>query len=164
MRKKNINTAQYSVHPVPQKLIKWYEVKMTYEEKYRFGLLTYGEYIEWMQELQDAETVNDTQEVACASGELTEDDKGTFWHKDGGERKNVSSGDYTEFLSENHVDVSNRNTVDFDKLATEVNGPAVSEEVSCDDILKQVNKDIHGDTYLSQEEIEALFAASAAAG
>lgn len=142
-------------------VIKWYQVKMTYEEKYRFNLLTYPEYLEWMEELSKEESASN--------------DGKTFWSNDSGERTNVSSAEYEDFLANNNIDVSNSSTINFEALAASVNGsepvaeipppPADAYEPSMDEILANVNKDIHGgDAILSQEEIEALFAAAAANG
>ena len=89
----------------------------------------------------------------------------TFWQSDQQERTNLSSNDYNDFLSSNSVDVSNRNTVDFDKLANEVNNSAPAAEAAppppadtnLDEVLANVNKDMHGgDAILSQEEIEVI--------
>jgi len=153
-------------------VVKWYNVKMSYEDKYRFGHISYEEYCAWMYELMNAaqnsaeNTGSDTQEggayAASASGN-------TFWQEDSEKRNNLSSNDYNEFLSSNSVDISNRNTVDFDKLASEVNAgtpapaaeaaPPPSADANLDEVLANVNKDMHGgDAILSQEEIEALFA------
>ena len=157
-------------------IIKWYQTNMTYEEKYRFGHITYEEYCAWMYEL-----MNQAQSGGGAGDSTpTADERGTFWHNDQAERTNLSSNDYNDFLSQNNVDISNRSTVDFDKLASEVGAqgaapapapapapaeaappPAASEEVDVNEVLANVNKDIHGgDQMLTQEEIEALFAAA----
>ncbi|MCR4678234.1 MAG: hypothetical protein K5679_05720 [Lachnospiraceae bacterium] len=155
-------------------IIKWYQTNMTYEEKYRFGHITYEEYCAWMYEL-----MNQAQSGGGVGDSTpTADDRGTFWHNDQAERTNLSSNDYNDFLSQNNVDISNRSTVDFDKLASEVGAqgatpaptpapaeavppPAASEEVDVNEVLANVNKDIHGgDQMLTQEEIEALFAAA----
>ena len=140
---------------------------MTYEEKYRFGHITYEEYCAWMYEL-----MNQAQGDGGGQADSTPsaDERGTFWHNDQEARTNISSNDYNDFLSQNNVDISNRSTVDFDKLASEVGAqapapaeaappPAASQEVDVNDVLASVNKDMHGgDAILSQEEIEALFA------
>ena len=156
-------------------IIKWYQTNMTYEEKYRFGHITYEEYCAWMYEL-----MNQAQNGSQGDSTPTADERGTFWHNDRAERTNLSSNDYNDFLSQNNVDISNRSTVDFDKLASEVGAqgaapapapapapaeaappPAASEEVDVNEVLANVNKDIHGgDQMLTQEEIEALFAAA----
>ena len=165
--------AEVSPNAPKNAVVKWYNVKMSYEDKYRFGHITYEEYCAWMYELMNApqetqESSDDAKEdgsvyAASSSGE-------TFWNKDRQERTNLSANDYNDFLSSNSVDVSNRNTVDFDKLASEVNSaapaaeappPAASENVDVDEVLANVNKDMHGgDAILSQEEIAALFAAA----
>lgn len=148
-------------------VIKWYQTNMTYEEKYRFGHITYEEYCAWMYEL-----MNQAQGDGGGQADSTPsaDERGTFWHNDQEARTNISSNDYNDFLSQNNVDISNRSTVDFDKLASEVGAqapapaeaappPAASQEVDVNDVLASVNKDMHGgDAILSQEEIEALFA------
>lgn len=159
-------------------IIKWYQTSMTYEEKYRFGHITYEEYCAWMYELMNEAQQNQNREQGPAQGQTQAQDRGeniTFWHDDSAERTNISSNDYNDFLSQNNVDISNRSTVDFDKLASEVGAqnsapapaaeaappPAASEEVDVNDVLASVNKDMHGgDAILSQEEIEALFAAA----
>lgn len=172
--------AEVSPNAPKNAVVKWYNVKMSYEDKYRFGHITYEEYCAWMYELMNApqdtqESPSDTQTdgsvyAASSAGE-------TFWNEDRQERTNLSANDYNDFLASNSVDVSNRNTVDFDKLASEVNSgansaaasapvaetppPAASENVDVDEVLANVNKDMHGgDAILSQEEIAALFAAA----
>ena len=167
--------AEVSPNAPKNAVVKWYNVKMSYEDKYRFGHITYEEYCAWMYELMNApqetqespaETQSDGSVYAASSaGE-------TFWNEDRQERTNLSANEYNDFLSSNAVDVSNRNTVDFDKLASEVNSaapapaaeatpPAASEDVDVNEVLANVNKDMHGgDAILSPEEIAALFAAA----
>lgn len=171
--------AEVSPNAPKNAVVKWYNVKMSYEDKYRFGHITYEEYCAWMYELMNApqdtqESPSDTQTggsvyAASSAGE-------TFWNEDRQERTNLSANDYNDFLASNSVDVSNRNTVDFDKLASEVNSGAASpspppvaeapplaasEDVNVDEVLANVNKDMHGgDAILSPEEIAALFAAA----
>lgn len=147
----------YSYRAPEGMVIKRWQVKMSYEEKYRFGMLTVPEYYAWMEELANAQN---------EASKVTDDER--FWESDTKERKNISSNDYDEFLKENSVDVSNSNTLDFDKLASQVNSeasneatPIANDEPDMDAILKQVNSDIHGgNTVLSEEEIAALFAAA----
>jgi len=147
-------------------VIKWWQVKMSLEEKARFGLLTYPEYLEWIEECNKK-----------AMGEAESSDTSTFWGNDTEARTNVSNSEYEEFLANNSVDISNSSTIDFAALAAQVEGESgahsqntndVSEaltsssEPSVDEILANVNRDMHGgDAILSQEEIEALFAAAA---
>ncbi len=149
----------------PSGLIKWYRVDMSYEDKYRFGLLTYQEYQEWMK-LLNAESGN-------VETEDKENESDTFWRNDTEERRNVSSSEYESFLSANNVDVSNRNAVDFDMLsqgsvepvceAASVEPVADTTEDDIARVLYNVNKDIHGgEAVLSQDEINALFAAAEA--
>lgn len=167
--------AEVSPNAPKNAVVKWYNVKMSYEDKYRFGHITYEEYCAWMYELMNApqetqespaETQSDGSVYAASSaGE-------TFWNEDQQERTNISANDYNDFLSSNAIDVSNRNTVDFDKLASEINSaapapaaeappPAASEEVDVNEVLANVNKDMHGgDAVLSPEESAALFAAA----
>lgn len=167
--------AEVSPNAPKNAVVKWYNVKMSYEDKYRFGHITYEEYCAWMYELMNApqetqespaETQSDGSVYAASSaGE-------TFWNEDQQERTNISANDYNDFLSSNEIDVSNRNTVDFDKLASEVSSaapapaaeappPAASEDVDVNEVLANVNKDMHGgDAVLSPEEIAALFAAA----
>lgn len=154
-------------------VVKTYQVDMSYADKYRLGILTYQEYYAWMQELEAQAAAEEEK----ASGEGTESKVSgkTFWANDTGERTNLSADGFKDFLAENSVDISNSNTVDIASLLSEVEAgetleeapvtepePAASatEEVDADAIMAQVNKDIHGDTYLTQEEIEALFAAA----
>ncbi len=149
----------------PSGLIKWYRVDMSYEDKFRFGLLSYQEYLEWMKSFNSESENNDNT--------FEEDTADTFWRDDTGERKNFSSSEYESFLSNNKVDVSNRNTVDFDMLSQNVSntvGVTTVDEPSVDTteddiarVLQNVNKDMHqGEALLSQEEINALFAAAGA--
>lgn len=161
----------YHLPNVP--VLKKYLFNLSYEEKYRFGILTVYEYYEWMKELAE-----EAQKEAEKSTEGH-----TFWASDEGERKNLDADAYQDFLANNSVSVSNSTAFDFDALAKEFSGgdsssteeaataapaeeaapAAASDEVNMDEILANVNKDIHGgDAILSQEEIEALFAAAAA--
>lgn len=135
----------------PCNIIKWYRVKMTLDEKARFNLLTYEEYLEWIKELEERSK---------------EQDK-TFWASDTEERSNVSEDEYEAFLSANNVDVSNSTSVDFDALKQQIEGGDTEEkkpqpeEPSMDEILSSVNAANHGgDKILSPEEIAALFAAA----
>ena len=153
-------------------VVKWYNVKMSYEDKFRFGHITYEEYCAWMYELMNSQQQGDEdaqagQESSDGSAYTASSSGNTFWQSDQQERTNLSSNDYNDFLSSNSVDVSNRNTVDFDKLANEVNNstpaaeaaPPPPADTNLDEVLANVNKDMHGgDAILSQEEIEALFA------
>ncbi|MBP5151975.1 MAG: hypothetical protein ILP13_03545 [Lachnospiraceae bacterium] len=91
-------------------LVKWYQQKMSYEEKYRMGLLTYPEYLEWQQELMNAEEAKTTPV----------EEGSTFWSGDTELRSNISNSDYEDFLAQNNVDVSNSTTVDFEKLKNEL--------------------------------------------
>lgn len=165
----------YHLPNVP--VLKKYLFNLSYEEKYRFGILTVYEYYEWMKEL--------AEEAQKEAGEAEKSPEGhTFWASDEGERKNLDADAYQDFLVNNSVSVSNSTAFDFDALAKEFSGsdstppaedsapsteeassptPAVSDEVNMDEILANVNKDIHGgDAILTQEEIEALFAAASA--
>ncbi|MCR5722047.1 MAG: hypothetical protein K6G72_06870 [Lachnospiraceae bacterium] len=172
--------AEVSPNAPKNAVVKWYNVKMSYEDKYRFGHITYEEYCAWMYELMNSQSevssspkASDAPPQAYNSSSAGE----TFWHEDHQERTNISQNDYSDFLASNSVDVSNRNTVDFDKLASEVNSgansaaasapvaetppPAASEDVDVNEVLANVNKDMHGgDAVLSPEEIAALFAAA----
>ena len=167
--------AEVSPNAPKNAVVKWYNVKMSYEDKYRFGHITYEEYCAWMYELMNApqETQESSAETQSGGSVYAASSAGeTFWNGDQQERTNLSANDYNDFLSSNAVDVSNRNTVDFDKLASEVNSatpapaaeappPAASEDVDVNEVLANVNKDMHGgDAILSPEEIAALFAAA----
>ena len=135
-------------------LIKWYQTSMSYEEKYRLGLLTYAEYQAWQAEL-----------AAQAASDNSSD---TFWKNDDEIRENISSDDYSDFLSANSIDVSNKTNVDFDSLYAQINGDSDNKDTSDDivyltqeEILANVNRDIHGgNTILSEAEIAALFEAA----
>lgn len=162
-------TRAWNISP-STKIIKWYQTKLTYEEKYRFGHLTYPEYIEWQNELylQYCEENNINPDGTPASESEPEDKaynatSSTFWKDDTSARNNVSSDEYNDFLSENNIDVSNNNTVDVSSILADMEGsdPPADEDVDVNDVLKQVNKDIKGDSILSEDEIAALFAAAA---
>ena len=95
-------------------LIKWYDTNMTKTEKYKFGLMTYDEFVAWQQELHEK----------MLNGELDTDDSSTdtsdtgstnhtFWEDDDGDRENISADDYAAFLAANNIDVSNKNAIDF---------------------------------------------------
>lgn len=147
-------------------IIKWYNVKMTYEEKFRFGLLTYPEYCAWMQEIAEAQNEEAEKKPSSGGGK-------TFWANDDGERMNVSADEFSDFLSQNNIDVTNNATVDIAALFDEANGEidtappkeetkseALVSEDELNAILSNVNKDIKGSDCLTQEEIAALFAAA----
>ncbi len=91
-------------------VIKLYQQKLTYEDKFRLGIITYPEYIQWQTELAQAEAEKDKKEEGS-----------TFWSADGGNRDNISSDDYEDFLAQNGIDVSNRTYVDFDSLKNQFN-------------------------------------------
>lgn len=167
--------AEVSPNAPKNAVVKWYNVKMSYEDKYRFGHITYEEYCAWMYELMNApqETQESSAETQSDGSVYAASSAGeTFWNEDQQERTNISANDYNDFLSSNAIDVSNRNTVDFDKLASEVSSaapapaaeappPAASEDMDVNEVLANVNKDMHGgDAVLSPEEIAALFAAA----
>jgi len=135
----------------PCNIIKWYQVNMTLDEKARFNLLTYEEYLEWLKLLEARSQENNK----------------TFWASDTEERSNVSDDEYEAFLSANNVDVSNSTTVDFDALKQQMESEETDtvkpqpEEPSMDEILANVNAANHGgEKILSPEEIAALFAAA----
>lgn len=135
-------------------LIKWYTTNISNEDKFRLGLMTYPEYLAWQEEL---------------AREVAEADSGsdTFWRGDTGNRENMSEDEYEDFLSQNSIDVSNRTAIDFEALAASLQGGELGEtgeagssiaELSMEEILANVNRDIHGgNTMLSADEIEALF-------
>lgn len=148
-------------------IIKWYQTKLTYEDKYRFGHLSVYEYYVWMNELmakenEDAESESDSVYESNGSS--------TFWKDDTQERTNVSNDEYASFLSENNIDVSNTTKVDIDSILAEAEDDVFNTmeensnhevtEAEINDVLDQVNRDIHGDAILTEEEIAALFAAA----
>lgn len=113
-------------HPTTSSIIKWYQAPMGLDEKYNWGLLTMEEYAEW-QKLHQADEENDAEKmaenIACdeTAQEFSEDELhvGTFWKNDTESRQNLSSDDYSSFLSENNIDVTNRTAVDIDSLLQE---------------------------------------------
>ena len=46
--------AEVSPNAPRNAVVKWYNVKMSYEDKFRFGHITYEEYCAWMYELMNA--------------------------------------------------------------------------------------------------------------
>ncbi|MCR5279315.1 MAG: hypothetical protein K6E19_07715 [Lachnospiraceae bacterium] len=91
-------------------IVKLYQQKLTYEDKFKLGILTYPEYVQWQQELAEEEAAKNA-----------ESEGSTFWSADGGNRDNISNADYNDFLAQNGIDVSNRNSVDFDSLKSQFN-------------------------------------------
>ena len=91
-------------------VIKLYQQKLTYEDKFRLGIITYPEYIQWQTELAQAKADKDKKEEGS-----------TFWSAEGGNRDNIPSDDYEDFLAQNGIDVSNRTYVDFDSLKNQFN-------------------------------------------
>lgn len=92
-------------------IIKLYQQKLSYEEKYKLGILTYPEYVQWQQELMEE------QEKEKEKSE----EGSTFWSADGGNRDNISDDDYNDFLAQNNIDVTNSTYVDFDSLKDQFN-------------------------------------------
>ncbi len=92
-------------------IIKLYQQKLSYEEKYKLGILTYPEYVQWQQELMEQEKEKESKA----------EEGSTFWSADGGNRDNISTEDYNDFLEQNHIDVTNRTYVDFDSLKDQFN-------------------------------------------
>ena len=98
-------------------IIKLYQQKLSYEEKYKLGILTYPESVQWQQELMEQEKEKEKEiEKEPQAGEGS-----TFWSADGGNRDNISADDYNDFLEQNHIDVTNRTYVDFDSLKDQFN-------------------------------------------
>ena len=128
-------------------LIKWYQTPMTYEQKYRLGLLTLEEYEEWQRQLAE-------EEKAASQ-------PSTFWGNDDGDRENLASDAYNDFLNANNIDISNNNSVDIDSLLGEYGEASPIVHLTEEEILANVEKDIHGGSVmLTEEEIAALFAAA----
>jgi len=151
-----INNAYNQKYKSP--LIKWYNTSMTYEEKYKLGLLTYPEYLEWQKELAE-----EAAKKEAAETEATSMHSDTFWQNDTTDRSNISSDEYNDFLNNNNIDVSNKTAVDFDALCGEFSDSQNESPIvhlTEEEILENVNKDIHGSSILSEEEIAALFAAA----
>lgn len=97
-------------------IIKWYQVKESYEDKYRFGHMTIQEYNEWMEELKNKAEEEEAKKDGPGTGATAGK---TFWQDDNGKRLNMSSSDYTDFLSQNNINVSNSATVDIESLLNE---------------------------------------------
>ena len=113
-------------------LVKWYQVKLTKRQRYEMGLMSYEEYQEWQEELAAREAAANEQEQT--ESEPVADDETyqisydesrfeqqepvnhTFWEGEEADRENVSQGSYEQFLQENGIDVSNKNSVDIEKL------------------------------------------------
>lgn len=117
--------------PLPMiPVIKRYMINYSYEEKFKLGILTPQEYAAWQYELQEKNShaledssqgapalTGPTVEEALSMTVEEEDFSGaTFWANGTGDRNNVSNDDYSKFLSENNLDVTNRTSVDFDAL------------------------------------------------
>lgn len=170
------DTSSYRVIGAPQPakiegpIIKAHQTALSYAEKYRLGILTYPEYLMWQAQislgLADTTTQNNDSPVNESTASTTSDSSGRFWENDSGIRQNVSEDAYADFLRENSIDVSNNTTLDIQGLldsnaATESEPePPADFEPDINEVLKNVNKDIKGDTVLSEEEIAALFAAA----
>lgn len=156
-----VHAAGYVEKKYESPVLKWYQVKMSYEEKARFNLLTYAELLEWQKEMMEEQSgQSGSEDKSAVQGK-------TFWAQDEAERLNVSSNDYESFLAENNIDVSNRNSVSFDELQRQltqkISDKPAQEEESEDDILARINA-ANGqgtDRCLTEEEIAALFAAAA---
>lgn len=149
-------------------IIKAHQTALSYAEKYRLGILTYPEYLMWQTQimlgLADTEVSKSDNEV---SKELNSNDSvGRFWENDSEIRQNVSDSEYARFLQDNSIDVSNNTTLDIQGIldtqaaAGNDNDPPCEYEPDINEVLKNVNKDIKGETVLSEEEIAALFAAA----
>ncbi len=147
-------------------IIKWYQTKLTYKDKYRFGLLTYPEYCDWAAKDFDENASGYPDDEKKASDDTAESAKSgkTFWANDSEERTNLSNDDYENFLQNNSIDTSNKSSVDVESIMSQysdTNEPApASNDSDIDAILKQVNHDIHGTDVLTEEEIHALFDAA----
>ncbi len=159
-------------------VIKWYNTNLSDEDKYRLGLMTYPEFVEWqnrlMREANEATLTNETvtNEADTAGADLSgvEHSSGTSASANGyvssladSSADQVSRADYQDFLASNHIDVTNSNTVNVDALLAEASAPAPlgNAEPDMDEILANVNRDLHGgSTMLSEDEIAALFAAA----
>ena len=160
--------------PQPQKIegpiIKAHQTAISYAEKYRLGILTYPEYLMWQAQimlgLADTNAQGNTEAATDSTASASSDSAGRFWENDSGIRQNVSEDDYEAFLRNNSIDVSNNTTLDIQGLldsqaAAESESSAPNDyEPDINEVLKNVNKDIKGDTVLSEEEIAALFAAA----
>ena len=144
-------------------IIKWYETKLTYKDKYRFGLLSYQEYCDWAAKNFDenASGYPDDEDTSTKEDTQKPNDGKTFWANDEEERTNLSHDDYEDFLSNNSIDTSNKSSVDVGSLMAkygdEKESTPAPEETDIDAVLKQVSQDIHGGNILSEEEIHALF-------
>lgn len=158
--KKNINSPFAETkfdkiynHKYSSPLIKWFQTTMEPEVKYRLGLMTYEEYETWQAEL----AAEERRRLRAESGQAD-----TFWSDDEEARENLSTNDYSDFLSQNGIDVSNKTALDFEALAAEYGAeePSPIVHLTEDEILANVSRDIHGGNILSEAEIAALFEAA----
>lgn len=128
------NSEDIKPRPLPMiPVIKRYMINYSYEEKFKLGILTPQEYAAWQYELQEknshaledhgqgvrAITGPTVEEALSMTAEDDDLSGATFWANGTGDRDNVSNDDYSKFLSENNLDVSNRTAVDFDALLRE---------------------------------------------
>lgn len=133
-------------------LIKWYQTELSPEEKFRFGVMTYPEYEEWMNQL-----AREAEEAEAA----TQNDGATFWANDSEQRNAISTDAYDDFLAQNGLNIDNKTTLDIDALLSEHGTKEPLPEPNLDEILAAVNRDIHGGSaILSEDEIAAMFAAA----
>lgn len=134
-------------------VIKWHQVEMTFEEKQRFNLLTYQDIIQHQMEEAQAAQAAEASQVG-----------GTFWQSDTSERKNLSQDEYSAFIEQNDLNLSNSTTMDIGSICSSVETapeePVAAYEPTEEEILANVYRDIHGEASLTPEEIAALFAAA----
>lgn len=129
---KTIKFGTYSMKTDPDKMpltfraplgnvIKFFQAPMGLAEKAKLGLLTYPEYLEYEEMLKLKEQEENGEEIVFEDSEEASPKaprkNQTFWQNDESERKNMSSDDYSDFLSQNNVDVTNSTAVNFDELA-----------------------------------------------
>lgn len=88
--------------------------------------MSYEEFIEWQNELMEAE--KEREENAALEGvgvgsesapnsDAAETIYHTFWEGDVADRENISNASYEEFLAQNGIDVSNANAVNLDAIS-----------------------------------------------
>lgn len=93
-------------------LIKWYDTNLTKYEKYKWGYMTYDEYVLWQKELLEKQQAGELESELDDSSDSNTSGSHTFWEDDDGDRENISASDYEAFLAANNIDVSNKNAID----------------------------------------------------
>lgn len=165
-------------------IIKRFWINYSYEEKFRLGIMTPQEYAAWQMELfQKQQEEQEAERAAKEEASAAEIEGGTFWANDKAVRMNLSSDDYSKFLAENGLDVTNTTAVDVGQLIRQENDKVIDSigfttaQGSIDGIFESADQEraqeeavmmastsdnSDPNRVLSEEEIAALFAAMAA--